>query len=260
MEKAQPKNIFSFYEELIIGGLQPIIDEFYLLSQQIEISTKDGPKKEMVFLDGNTNYNLQEYLILISKRMSRKILHNIELILLDSNPPPNIKTLLAKYYSDLDYYISKLKNLPLTGKHLYFVQDLEIIRTDSLDKMKYLEEQSKTAHIETNQGVAEESSTSLSKIKNSVRGYKLRWLANNNVLFTLFYDLLHGQDKNPAIIEASSSKVVQEFIIDNFVDSQGQPFSRLSVETCFSKEREKKRARIEDRIDTIKVKIKKVPG
>lgn len=74
------------------------------------------------------------------------------------------------------------------------------------------------------------------KAENTV---KIRWLGQKNVLGTLFYELWKGQTKEEGIstkpmIDVKEKNTLVDFIINNFVDSRNQEFSRDSLSGILS--------------------------
>jgi hypothetical protein len=85
---------------------------------------------------------------------------------------------------------------------------------------------------------------------------KIKWLANTNVLVTLFYDLLNGQERAGPLIEADKN-ALKDFLINNFLDSDGNTLSESTIATLFTPSKIDKRSKIGDRIEISNVKQKK---
>jgi len=99
----------------------------------------------------------------------------------------------------------------------------------------------KKPEVETIQ-VVEESLASYKK-------EKLKLIGQVNVLLTLVYDLMHKQTSdNKQFIEGTTKQWI-ELIADNFVDKNGEPLSKSTIETCLRENREDKRAAKSKRID-----------
>ena len=77
---------------------------------------------------------------------------------------------------------------------------------------------------------------------------KIQWLGQVNVLGTLFYHLLKGQDGGPPYI-AGSVEQVKRMLVDNFVDSEGHELSKGTLDTILMPSRAEKRANVGDRIE-----------
>jgi len=245
MPDTPSKSLFYFYEDLISGGISPIEEEYYLFRRPVEVGTVESPKTEWLYMEGLTPLTLPEFLLSVSKGGSREVLLNEELLLKDI-PPPKIKAHLAKFYFDLDYYIGKLKKHPLTKGYPFFLADLEAIKADSLEKFKYFEDLANSIPKETN--------VESDQVENVAISHKIKWKANINVLSTLFFDLLNGQN-GPPIIETTSKSLI-DLIVNNFVDGDGMPLKRSTIETHFSTEKTHKRAKIGDRIEIGNVRLK----
>lgn len=71
------------------------------------------------------------------------------------------------------------------------------------------------------------------------KAYKIKWLGQKNVLGTLIYDLWKGQESSKGVytkklIDAESKDDLISFIIDNFIDVDGNPFTYSSVSDYLS--------------------------
>jgi hypothetical protein len=84
---------------------------------------------------------------------------------------------------------------------------------------------------------------------------KIKWLGNINVLTTLFYDLMNGQDRNAPLIETTKKDII-DLIVNNFVDSDGIQFSKHTIETNLRDSTPEKKAKRGDRIELGNVKLK----
>jgi len=84
---------------------------------------------------------------------------------------------------------------------------------------------------------------------------KIKWLGKTNVLLTLFYDLLNGQDGKAPLIEANKNDI-KLFLKDNFLDSEGNKLSESTIITLFTPSKEDKRANRGDRIELKNVQLK----
>ena len=84
---------------------------------------------------------------------------------------------------------------------------------------------------------------------------KIKWKGKTNVLVTLFYDLLNGQDNKEQLIEAQK-KDIKNLLIQNFTDADGNPFSESTIDTILSTTKTDKRANKGDRIELGNVRVK----
>lgn len=85
---------------------------------------------------------------------------------------------------------------------------------------------------------------------------KLQWLGQVNVLGTLFYHLLKGQDGGAPYISGTSEQV-KRMLMENFVDNEGHELSKGTLDTIFTPSRSEKRANEGDRIELPNKKAKK---
>lgn len=84
---------------------------------------------------------------------------------------------------------------------------------------------------------------------------KIQWLEATNLLTTLFYDLLNGQKKSKKgsintkpFIRAKNADI-EKLIIDNFLDSDGKPFSSSTIKTYLNNSRPETRVAEGGRIE-----------
>jgi hypothetical protein len=85
---------------------------------------------------------------------------------------------------------------------------------------------------------------------------KIQWVGQVNVLGTLFYHLLKGQDGGAPYISASVEQV-KRMLTDNFIDHEGFDLSKATLDTIFTPSRSEKRANVGDRIELPNKKAKK---
>ncbi|RBL93343.1 hypothetical protein [Chitinophaga flava] len=87
--------------------------------------------------------------------------------------------------------------------------------------------------------------------------HKLQWMGKSKVLITLFYDLYSNVENGGEPLIRATKEQVKNFLLNNFIESDGQPLSPSSVDTILTPSKESKRALKGDRIDTSKLKEKK---
>jgi hypothetical protein len=85
---------------------------------------------------------------------------------------------------------------------------------------------------------------------------RIQWLGQVNVIGTLFYHLLKGQDGGAPYISASVEQV-KRMLVENFVDNEGHELSKGTLDTIFTPSRSEKRANEGDRIELPNKKVKK---
>jgi hypothetical protein len=83
---------------------------------------------------------------------------------------------------------------------------------------------------------------------------KIKWLGNTNVLATLIYDLWKGQDKGKGtsstkpLLEAQK-KDLENLLINNFIDSKGNPLTLATISDYLNSSKPEKRAKKGVRIE-----------
>lgn len=85
---------------------------------------------------------------------------------------------------------------------------------------------------------------------------KIRWKTDLKVLTTLFFELLHGQEKGrgnnrfttPSFIEAEK-KDLQELLLNNFLDSEGNPLKPHTINDYLNKSKKNTRSPEGERLE-----------
>jgi len=95
----------------------------------------------------------------------------------------------------------------------------------------------------------------IDKIDRHVKYQKIKWLGKTNVLTTLFYDMLNGQDRRSSLIEATQEDI-KGFLMNNFLDADGNELTLDTIVTYMRSDKAEKRAKIGDRIELGNVKLK----
>jgi hypothetical protein len=98
-----------------------------------------------------------------------------------------------------------------------------------------------------------QKSNSLRDDRIAVAVPKIQWLGKTNVLATLFYDLLKGQEKGKGIetsplLKAEKQDIVN-LLVNNFLDSKGNPLSEVTISHYLNKSKIETRAKIGSRIE-----------
>ncbi|MFX1708100.1 hypothetical protein PV783_29320 [Chitinophaga sp. CC14] len=86
---------------------------------------------------------------------------------------------------------------------------------------------------------------------------KLQWMGKSKVLISLFYDLYSNVENGGEPLIKATKDQVKNFLLNNFIEKDGQPLSPSSIDTLLTPSKEDKRALKGDRIDTSKLKDKK---
>lgn len=243
------KELFKNYDELLFGdGLQSENEEFYLGG--IKLDQGDGLKTYYCD-DGGLFLTIDKFWISRSRDYARKLFRDTE-----EKLEALKKEELIAFVKKFKYHLEHIQEGFTTKKgdtiKLFFDQFNAIIpKLNSRFKLQFeiLQIPFQDSLIHENQDVKELNTNT----KNNVE--KIKWLGQLNVLTTLFYDLLNGQDKGQPLIEASP-KVLEEFICNNFVDSEGHELSKGTVESYLKRSKPEKRAKRGDRIELGNLKRK----
>lgn len=84
--------------------------------------------------------------------------------------------------------------------------------------------------------------------------HKLQWMGKSKVLITLFYDLYSNVENGGEPLIKATKDQIKNFLLNNFIEKDGQPFSASSIDSLLTPSKENKRALKDDRIDTSKLK------
>lgn len=77
----------------------------------------------------------------------------------------------------------------------------------------------------------------------------MQWNGNTNVLATLFYDLSRKKLPNKRMALDATADQMKAFILTCFVDKDGKPFSKATIDTYFQEDKPEKRARGKKKLD-----------
>lgn len=77
----------------------------------------------------------------------------------------------------------------------------------------------------------------------------MQWNGNTNVLATLFYDLSRKKLPNKRMALDATAEQMKAFILTCFVDKDGKPFSKATIDTYFQEDKPEKRARGKKKLD-----------
>lgn len=248
MEQSNPLQFFvDLADEKPIEGLSRQLQrEQYLSEFSIEdLIDEDGNIKAEQprwadDLIGDSGYWYSSYFV---DNLPRKMLTEQSKALnsIDNNlatvPDLNVAfTKLTTFIQSLDAVISKLQAIDQVKLYPSVMESVGTLR-DELQKRK-------KRIIQPAQGAKDAEPS------------KIQWLGQVNVLGTLFYHLLKGQDGGAPYI-AGSVEQVKRLLVDNFVDSEGHELSKGTLDTIFTPSRHEKRANEGDRIELPNKRVKK---
>lgn len=234
--------IFSFYEQIFTGEAWDEIMEEFRSGSQPQKKVNDGQEisYDIYFTDNGEPYTYEEFERMFFRKHARKMFSETE-ALLDSI---GNEEELAKTSNDLAFqlemYSDKLKQR-FMDKRDYIVTSFDEAKGDILKLVNYKRKITKLSTM---------PSSNVNDLQNS-QGQgrpKLKWLGNTNVLITLFYDLLNGQERADPLIEADKN-TLKEFLLTNFIDSEGNPLSESTIATLFTPSKVEKRAKKGDRVE-----------
>jgi len=248
---------FDFYEHLVT---EPIIEEYALddyitggiTTEQVENGKKGFGTSymnrygEFVGWDGF----FSEWSEINSRKLVTDIDEELKVI-----APEIMKTLLGRIIFEIENYIQKLNLIVFFKKRPFFVKDLEFVKPDIERLCQYYGSQNGITVITYKSAIEVEKENA--DVGNSAgKQYpKFQWMGQTNVLVTLFYELIIGQDNREPLLVGNKNNVKQ-FLLDNFLDSSGNTLSEATITTIFTPSKEDKRANKGDRIELGNVKHK----
>lgn len=167
------------------------------------------------------------YLKEVCNERMHHCLKQIEVDVLSAGDSAKEKNYLQRIVTEIDLLVSKKNNRNDLDKYPFIVTTLE----------------STKEYVQSHYGLAKKDSSVTSLQSPS----KIKWRGKINVLTTLFYDLIHGKEskdesKKIAPLIDASPKEIEDFILNNFLDENGEPFSQKTINTNLkpSKQSEKR--------------------
>lgn len=149
---------------------------------------------------------------------------------------------LKTIYKTLNSLILYAEQLEDLNQYIFIAYTLKDLKAELVDK--YGIEDDAIAQKKINLSTSAQTS------------HKLQWMGKSKVLVTLFYDLYSNVENGGAPLIKATKEQVKNFLLNNFIESDGQPLSPSSVDTILTPSKEGKRALKGDRIDTKKLKEK----
>ena len=230
----------SFFQSLINDGLliNSIRDKFYYSYSDDLVLERDKEREYIRIMhpfdsesDSIIRY-FHGYLKEACNEGMHSCLKQVEVDILHVGDSTKERNYLKKIVDEIDLLVSKKNNRNDLEKYPFIVTILE----------------STKEYIQSHHGLTKKDSP----IPPLQTPLKIQWLGKTNVLTTLFYDLLNGQDKGDPYIHANKKDVMQ-FLIDNFLDKNGDELSESTVQSYFDKQ--EKKAKIGDRIELPNKKV-----
>lgn len=219
--------MFEFYKVLQSNKRVSNLNEAYY--ELIGIPDPNNLIKGLTFID---------YLKSESLSKSKEILTKIELQIENNNSAEGISLMINLKLKELEDTILSLNtDTYFNDEYHFFITDLENIRNLFFNKYDFLRKG------QTNKSIA-----------NSSTNNKIQWLGKTNVLATLLYDLWKGQEKGkgkpntPPMLKADK-KDIERLLIENFIDSKGEPLTVSTISDYLNTSKPEKRAKIGTRIE-----------
>jgi len=90
------------------------------------------------------------------------------------------------------------------------------------------------------------------KIEEGKKNINIKWNGQVNQLITVFYDFINEKMPNKKMLLEASVDDISELLNSCFVDKNGKPISKSTIDTCMKEYREDKRVKGKKRIDISK--------
>lgn len=219
----------SYYERLISGELVFDINEGF---DNYTIQWWNNPDYDSMDFSESGNI-FKSYMKIISRSQSNEVGKSL---IIEYESAINKEYFAKQCENKIQIVVGELQKKYTT--HPCFFEDLIEIFTDF--KHNYLISSS-------------DNSVASKPLNKSIN--KIKWLGKTNVLTTLFYDMLHGQDRRSSLIEATQEDI-KDFLMNNFLDADGKEMTLDTVVTYMRPDKVDKRAKIGDRIELGNVKLK----
>jgi hypothetical protein len=244
-------NLFSFYERLFTGEAWDEIMAEYRDGAQKNVSIKDGKtiETECYFSDDGEPYTFQQLERLFIRKQARKLFKDCTEFIQNLTSSASLDDASRQLTFLLDLYSERIRE-KYDSERYNIIATYDEAKADILKMLAF--------YLRTNTLPQNDSSPASKGNVQDVKMTKpkIKWLANTNVLITLFYDLLNGQEMADQLIEADKN-YVKELLINNFLDSEGNPLSESTIATLFTPSKVEKRSKRGDRIELGNVKLKK---
>lgn len=150
---------------------------------------------------------------------------------------------LKTIYKTLNSLILYAERLDYINKYIFVANCLKDLKAELLDKYNVPDDT--------------ESQKQINLSSSPQSSYKLQWMGKSKVLITLFYDLYSNVENGGEPLIKATKDQIKNFLLNNFIEKDGQHLSASSIDTLLTPSKEDKRALKGDRIDTSKLKDKK---
>jgi hypothetical protein len=226
------QSLYASYDAYITGSqLNFDFEEFQL--QTLSMYPLESMRSNIDLKVNGKDFSL--FMKIKSKRLSSDFL---TCFLTEIKAFPNPSFFKEKHFKKINVIKGALASK--YPQYNYFIEDINEV-------MEELE-----VHLKINEMPKEGD---ISPGVNSFKNPKIKWLGKTNVLTTLFYDMLHGQDRRSSLIEATQEDI-KDFLMNNFLDADGKEMTLDTVVTYMRPDKVDKRAKIGDRVELGNVKLK----
>lgn len=201
---------FSFYDIMIITySLENLANDY------VGSTLKTG---RMPF-DANTA-ECEEYILMKCSGVNAKIMNALDSSLFVEQPISERKFKIEFAISRIHYYLEKLPAIHADKVAIDLIfQSLSDLEFDIENRFEFI----------------------LGKKGESIANKpKIQWLENTNLLTTLFFEMLNGQDKGKSApirqpLIKSTIKDIARLINENFIDAKGNPIPMSTLSDYLSK-------------------------
>ncbi|WP_126244373.1 hypothetical protein [Chitinophaga rhizosphaerae] len=147
---------------------------------------------------------------------------------------------LKTIYKTLNPLILYAERLDYVNKYIFIANCLKDLKAELIDKYNVPDDT--------------EAPKKLNLSSSPQSSHKLQWMGKSKVLITLFYDLYSNVENGGEPLIKATKEQIKNFLLNNFIEKDGQPLSPSSIDTLLTPSKEDKRALKGDRINTSKLK------
>lgn len=227
---------------------------FFFNTDYGNITTRDYATDtiEYVVVNGSTEEDLtaENRTVVFSSYLENKVdeelynaLDSVDNRLLEIDDERKQVLYLKTLFRTLNSLILYAEELEHISKYTFIAGALTALKNELMDKYDVKDDTNAQKHI--NLSTAPQST------------YKLQWMGKSKVLITLFYDLYSNVENGGEPLIKATKDQLKNFLLNNFIEKDGQSLSASSIDTLLTPSKEDKRALKDDRIDTSKLKEKK---
>lgn len=211
---------FDFYDNIIITySIDKLIDDY------VQSDTRNGLKT----FDSN-NEECVEYILMKCSAVNSRIMNALDNALFVEQPDSERKFKIEFTLARIRYYLGKISSIPDDNFAINLICDsLSDLEFDIENRFDFII--GKKGELITNKS-------------------KIQWLENTNVLTTLFYDMLNGQNKGKSApirqpMIKSTIKDIARLINENFIDVKGNPIPMTTLSDYLSKSEVKEKNKLQ---------------